>query len=56
MTGYGKAEANLEGGKLTIEIRTLNGKNSDANIKSPLLPKRNSRSRRTLYSAYITNI
>ena len=39
MTGYGKAEANLEGGKLTIEIRTLNGKNSDANIKSPLLPK-----------------
>ena len=39
MTGYGKAEANLEGGKLTIEIRTLNGKNSDANLKSPLLPK-----------------
>ncbi|MGN1215280.1 MAG: YicC/YloC family endoribonuclease [Candidatus Cryptobacteroides sp.] len=39
MTGYGKAEASLEGGKLTIEIKTLNGKNSDANIKSPLLPK-----------------
>ena len=39
MTGYGKAEAVLETGKLTIEIKTLNGKNSDANIKSSLLPK-----------------
>lgn len=39
MTGYGKAEASLETGKLTIEIKTLNGKNSDANIKSTLLPK-----------------
>ncbi|MCQ2162488.1 MAG: YicC family protein [Bacteroidales bacterium] len=39
MTGYGKAEANLEGGKLTIEIKTLNGKNSDANIKTSLFPK-----------------
>ena len=39
MTGYGKAEACLESGKITIEIRTLNGKTSDVNIKSPLLPK-----------------
>ncbi len=39
MTGYGKAEAVLETGKLTIEIKTLNGKNSDANIKASLLPK-----------------
>ncbi len=39
MTGYGKAEAVLETGKLTIEIKTLNGKGSDANIKSTLLPK-----------------
>ncbi len=39
MTGYGKAEAVLETGKLTIEIKTLNGKNSDANIKTQLLPK-----------------
>lgn len=39
MTGYGKAEAALETGKLTIEIKTLNGKNSDANIKTYLLPK-----------------
>lgn len=39
MTGYGKAEACLESGKITIEIRTLNGKTADVNIKSPLLPK-----------------
>ena len=39
MTGYGKAEAVLGRGKLTIEIRTLNSKNADINIKSYLLPK-----------------
>lgn len=39
MTGYGKAEALLQGGKLTIEIRTLNSKSADINIKSSLLPK-----------------
>jgi len=39
MTGYGKAEAVLEAGKLTIEIKTLNGKGSDANLKTSLFPK-----------------
>ncbi len=39
MTGYGKAEAQLSSGKLTIEIRTLNGKSADINIKTSLLPK-----------------
>lgn len=39
MTGYGKAEALLEGGKLTIEIRSVNGKNAEISIKSSLLPK-----------------
>ena len=39
MTGYGKAEAVLEKGKVTIEIRTLNGKNADVNIKTSLLPR-----------------
>ena len=39
MTGYGKAEARLEGGRLTIEIRTLNGKSADIAIKSSLIPK-----------------
>ncbi len=39
MTGYGKAEANLAAGKLTVEIRTLNSKSADISIKSSLLPK-----------------
>lgn len=39
MTGYGKAEALLENGKLTVEIRSVNGKNAEINIKSSLLPK-----------------
>ena len=39
MTGYGKAEALLPSGKLTLEIRSLNGKSADVNIKSSLLPK-----------------
>lgn len=39
MTGYGKAEVQLESGKITIELRTLNGKTADINIKSQLLPK-----------------
>ena len=39
MTGYGKAEALLENGKITVEIRTLNGKNADITLKSSLIPK-----------------
>ena len=39
MTGYGKSEANLENGKLTLEIRTLNSKSCDICIKTFLLPK-----------------
>ena len=39
MTGYGKAEAILEGGKITVEFRSVNGKSADIAIKSSLLPK-----------------
>ena len=39
MTGYGKADVCLDTGKVTIEIRTLNGKTADVNIKTTLLPK-----------------
>lgn len=39
MTGYGKAAAALPSGKLTVEIRTLNAKGAEINIKSSLLPK-----------------
>ena len=38
MTGYGKGVAELSTGRLTLEIRTLNGKNCDIAIKSSLLP------------------
>ena len=39
MTGYGRGEARIEGGKLIFELRTLNSKNADISIKSSLLPK-----------------
>ena len=39
MTGYGRGEAAVEGGKLIFEIRTLNAKNADISIKSSLLPR-----------------
>ena len=39
MTGYGKAEATLLDGKITIEIRSLNGKNADISIKTSILPR-----------------
>jgi len=39
MTGYGKGVAELENGKLTVEIRSVNGKSSEINLKSSLLPK-----------------
>lgn len=39
MTGYGKAETLLETGKVTVEIRSLNGKTADISIKTSMLPK-----------------
>lgn len=39
MTGYGKSEVELPSGKLTLEIRTLNGKTADIGLKTQLLPK-----------------
>ena len=39
MTGYGKAEAILEAGKITVEVRSLNGKTADISIKTSMLPK-----------------
>jgi len=39
MTGYGKAETILETGKITVEVRSLNGKTADISIKTPMLPK-----------------
>ena len=39
MTGYGKAEVLLEDGKLTVEIRSVNGKSAEISLKTSLLPK-----------------
>lgn len=39
MTGYGKAEAILETGKIIVEVRSLNGKTADISIKTSILPK-----------------
>lgn len=40
MTGYGKAECTLSDcNKITVEIKTLNGKSSDINIKGGIIPK-----------------
>ena len=35
MTGYGRTELNLKNANFTIEIRSLNSKQIDANIKMP---------------------
>lgn len=39
MTGYGKAEVQLDSKKVTIEIRSLNSKNLDINARFPTLYK-----------------
>ena len=39
MTGYGRAEAQLAAGKLTVEIRSLNAKGAEISLKTSLLPK-----------------
>ena len=39
MTGYGKAETTLETGKITVEVRSLNGKTADIRLKTSMLPK-----------------
>jgi len=36
MTGYGKAEVNLPDKQVTIEIKALNSKNMDSNVKLPV--------------------
>ena len=39
MTGYGRAEIVFRGEKIVTEIRSVNGKSADINIKSALIPK-----------------
>ena len=39
MTGYGKAECFISGSKYIVEVRSLNGKNADINLKTSLIPR-----------------
>ena len=39
MTGYGKSAVTSGNHKYTVEVRSLNGKNSDVSLKSSLLPR-----------------
>lgn len=39
MTGFGKSTANFNGKKITVEIRALNSKQADINLKMPWLYK-----------------
>jgi uncharacterized protein (TIGR00255 family) len=39
MTGYGKAEADINGRKYIVEIRSLNGKSADISLKTQLIPR-----------------
>ena len=41
MTGFGKTETQWEDKNLSIEIRSLNSKNADINLKNSLLFERN---------------
>ena len=50
MTGYGKAVAELQSGRLTVEIRSVNGKNADISIKTSLFPREHEMELRKLLS------
>ena len=54
MTGYGKAETLLETGKITVEVRSLNGKTADISIKTSILPKDKEMSVRQKIAAALT--
>ena len=39
MTGYGKAECQIEKSKYCVEIRSVNGKGADVSLKTSLIPR-----------------
>ena len=39
MTGYGKAECEFQSKRITVEVKSLNSKQLDINIKSPSIYK-----------------
>ncbi|NCB97045.1 MAG: YicC family protein [Bacteroidia bacterium] len=53
MTGYGKAECILGQNRVTVEIRSVNGKNSDINLKTSLIPREKETETRHLVTKYL---
>jgi len=53
MTGYGKAECQLGQNRVIIEIRSVNGKNSDINLKTSLIPRERENEVRQIVIKYL---
>ncbi|MCK9628064.1 MAG: hypothetical protein M0R37_05690 [Bacteroidales bacterium] len=53
MTGYGKAECILGQNRVIVEIRSVNGKNSDINLKTSLIPREKEAETRQLITKYL---
>ncbi|MEA5006146.1 MAG: YicC/YloC family endoribonuclease [Rikenellaceae bacterium] len=53
MTGYGKAECILGQNRVIVEIRSVNGKNSDINLKTSLIPREKEAETRQLVIKYL---
>lgn len=53
MTGYGRAEVPFKGDKIEIEIRSVNGKSADINLKSAFIPKSKEAEIRQLLSSQL---
>lgn len=51
MTGFGKAETSTIAGKFTVEIRSVNGKSADINLKTQFIPRENEIETKQLISA-----
>jgi len=53
MTGYGKAECMPGQNRVVIEIRSVNGKNTDINLKTSLIPRERETEVRQLITKYL---
>lgn len=53
MTGFGKAETNTSVGKFTVEIRSVNGKNTDIGLKTQFIPREKEIETRQLISSLL---
>ena len=54
MTGFGKADTITSVGKFTVEIRSVNGKNADINLKTQFIPREKEIETKQLLSAMLS--